>query len=153
MPLYKTENGYFRDVKKWLAYVLIREDGEKNFFLYDYNQERSKVFYSSFKHPLPSFAFKKHTKIFFEEKSTADFSTLFFFLQFTTNQKEKINRFYSNAYLYPIDCSYEDFSNYSLKNHTFNPQHLDSVFKEEKNSKKKLFLINSNMLLKFQTQK
>ena len=43
-----------------------------NFFSYGYNEERSKVLYSSFKHPLPNIfqgtAFKKHAKIFVEEK-------------------------------------------------------------------------------------
>ena len=41
MPLYKFENGYFRDVEKWLAYVLIWEKAEKTFFSYGYNEERS----------------------------------------------------------------------------------------------------------------
>ena len=34
--------------------------------------------------------------------------------------------------MHPIDCSYEDFSNYSVKSHTFYPQHLDWRFPEER---------------------
>ena len=32
MPLYNTENGYFRGVKKWLAYIMVRSDSDESFF-------------------------------------------------------------------------------------------------------------------------
>ena len=43
VPLYNTENGYFRGVKKWLAYIMVREDLDKMFFNYGYDEERSKI--------------------------------------------------------------------------------------------------------------
>ena len=43
VPLYNTENGYFRGVKKWLAYIMVREDSDKMFFSYGYDEERSKI--------------------------------------------------------------------------------------------------------------
>ena len=73
-----------------------------------------------------------------EEKSTAVFSKLLFFLPSTTERKEKINRFFVNVHLYTIDCFYEHFSNYSLKNHTFNPQQLDSRFPDERDAAREI---------------
>ena len=66
VPLYDTENGYFRGVKKWLAYTLIWGDPDETFLSYGYDKERSKVLYSSYKNPLPNIfqgtASKKHPK-------------------------------------------------------------------------------------------
>ena len=42
-PLYNTENGYFRGVKKWLAYKMVRGDLDKTFFSYSHDEERSKI--------------------------------------------------------------------------------------------------------------
>ena len=143
VPLYNAENGYFRGVKKSLAYIMIRGDPDETFLLYDYDEKRSKVLYSSYKYLFPNifqgYAFKKHAKMLIKEKSTADFSKLFFFLPSTTGRKEKISKFFGNVHLHPIDCSYEDFSNYSLKNHTFYPQHLDLRFPEERQAAREIF--------------
>ena len=43
----------------------------------------------------------------------------------TTDHKEKINKFFGNVNLHPIDCACNDFINYSDKNHLFLPHHLD----------------------------
>ena len=32
VPLYNTENGYFRDVKKWLAYIMVQGGFGRNVF-------------------------------------------------------------------------------------------------------------------------
>ena len=82
IPLYNTKTGHFRDVKKWLAFIIIRGDQDEVFFSYGYDEERSKVLYSSFKRPLPSTfqgtAFKKHAKMLIELKQTQETSKLFF---------------------------------------------------------------------------
>ena len=44
----------------------------------------------------------------------------------TTDRKEQINKYFGNVNLHPIDCTYDDFVNYSTKNHSFLPHHLDS---------------------------
>ena len=44
----------------------------------------------------------------------------------TTGRKEKIHKFFGKFNLHPIDCSYDDFGNYSTKNQLFLPHHLDS---------------------------
>ena len=41
-PLYNTENGYFRGVKKWLAHKMVRGDFDDTFFTYGHDEERSK---------------------------------------------------------------------------------------------------------------
>ena len=109
LPLYNTKNGYFRGVKKWLAYIMVHRDSDETFFSYGYDAERSKIMYSSFKHSLPIIfqgtAFKKNTKMLIEEKGTADSSKLFFFLPSTTDHKEKVNKFFNNVHLHPIDCA------------------------------------------------
>ena len=75
-----------------------------------------------------------------EEKETADSSKLFFFLPSNTDCKEKINKFFNNVHLHPIDCAYEDFSNDSLKKKTFYLQHLDLRFPEESEAAKQIVL-------------
>ena len=75
-----------------------------------------------------------------EEEETADSLKLFFFLPSNTDRKEKINKFFNNVHLHPIDCAYEDFSNYSLKKKTFYPQHLDQRFPEEREAAKEINL-------------
>ena len=143
VPLYKTKNGYFRGVKKWLVYIMVRGDSDETFPSYGYDQERSKIMYSSFKHPLPNIfqgtLFKKHTKILINEKQTEDFSNLFFFLPSTTDRKEKNSKSFNNVHLHPIACAYEDFSNYSLKKKNFTRKILIRDFQLKEKQQNKVF--------------
>ena len=54
----------------------------RGFFSYGYDEERSKVLYSSFKYPLPNIfqgtTFKNHARMLIEEKQTQETSKLFF---------------------------------------------------------------------------
>ena len=59
-----------------------------------------------------------------EEKQIQDQPKFSFFLP-STNRKEKINKFFGNVNLHPIDCHYDDFVNYSTKNHLFLLHNLD----------------------------
>ena len=54
-----------------------------------------------------------------EEKQTQEQLKLFGFLPSTTDKKERINEFFGNVNLHPIDCPHDDFVNYSSKNHSF----------------------------------
>ena len=130
MPLHNTKTEHFRGVKKWLVIIMIRGDPDEVFLSYGFDEERSKVLYSSFKHPLPIIfqdtASKKHAKMLIKEKQTQEISKLSFFLPSTTDRKEKINKFFGNVNLHPIDCPYDDFVNYSTKNHSLLLHHLDS---------------------------
>ena len=77
VPLYNTESG--------LAFIMAQETQMRFFFSYRYDEERSKVLYSSFKHPLPNIfqgiAFKKHIKMLIEEKKNSrNIKTFFLFL-------------------------------------------------------------------------
>ena len=105
--LYNTKTGHFRCVNKWLAFIIIRGDSNEVSYSYGYDEERSKILYSSFKLPLQNIfqvtAFKKHAKMLIEEKKTQEASDLLFFLPSTTDCKEKINNFFGNANLHPID--------------------------------------------------
>ena len=67
-----------------------------------------------------------------KKKDSCRFFTIILFLTFHHRPQKKIKNFFDNVHLHPIDCFYEDFSNYSLKNHTFYPQHLDLRFPEER---------------------
>ena len=42
-----------------------------------------------------------------------EFSTLFYYIPFTTDIKEKINQFKENVKLNPIDCSHEFLNSFS----------------------------------------
>ena len=59
------------------------------------------------------------------ERSVQQYSEMFFFLP-TMDRKEKINQFFKNVSLHPIDCHYEDFQKYSPTCRDFRPQDLDS---------------------------
>ena len=41
---------------------------------------------------------------------------MFFFLPYTTDRKEKINRWANNVNLHPTDCLYDDFKNSAPQN-------------------------------------
>ena len=129
VSLYNTETGHFRRVKKWLVFVMIRGDSHEDFYSYGYDEEKSRVLYSSLKHPLANIlqgtAFKKHVEKLIEEKQNKESSKLFFFLPSTTDRKEKINKFFGNVNLHPIDSPDKDFVNYSVKSQTFFPHHLE----------------------------
>ena len=43
VPLYNTENGYFKGLKKWLGYITILGDPDEQFYSYGFNEEKSKV--------------------------------------------------------------------------------------------------------------
>ena len=62
---------------------MIWGDPDEVFFYYGYDEERSKVLYSSFKHSLLNIlqgtAFKKHAKMLIEENQTQETSKLFCF--------------------------------------------------------------------------
>ena len=64
VPWYNTETGHLREIKRWLGFLMVRGDPDEVFCPYGYDEERSKILYSSFKHPLPNIfqgtAFKKH---------------------------------------------------------------------------------------------
>ena len=121
---------------------MIQGDPDEVFYSYGYDHERSKVLYSSFKQPLPNIfqgtAFKKHVPQLIEEKKTQDQSKLFFFLPSTTDRKEKINKFFGKANLYPIDCPYDYFVNYTTKNRSFLPHQLDSRNTTESNAAREI---------------
>ena len=134
VPLYNTENGYFRGVKKWLAYTIIRGDPHETFLSYGYDKERTKVLYSSYKNPLPNIfqgaATKKHPKMLIEDRLAEGFPRYYF-----SSLPPQTD---GNVHLHPIESSYEDFSNYSVKSHTFYPQHLDSRFPEEREATREI---------------
>ena len=115
---------------------------DKVFYSYGYDEERSKVLYYSFEQPLLNIfqgtAFKKHVPQLIEEKQTQDQSKLFFFLPSTTDRKDKINKFFGKANLYPIDCPYDDFVNYTTKIHSLLPHYLDSGNTDEKEAAREI---------------
>ena len=72
MPLYNTETGHFRGIKKWLGFIRVRWDLDEFFHCNGCNEEKSKILYSSIKHPLPNIfqgtVFKKLVPQLIEEK-------------------------------------------------------------------------------------
>ena len=79
-------------------------------FLYEFDEEKSKLLYSYSKERIPnavtSTCFKKHFHEFLNKRhEKEDFSSLFYYLPSTTNRKEKINQFKDNMSLNAINCS------------------------------------------------
>ena len=65
VPLYNTENGCFKSLRKWLGYIIIRGDPDKQFYSYGYDEEKSKVLCANMKQPLPIFFKEQHLKNMF----------------------------------------------------------------------------------------
>ena len=72
-----------------------------------------------------------------KEKGTADSSKLFFFMPSAMDRKEKINKFFNNVHLHPIDCAYEDFSNHFLKKKNILPATSSFEISRRKRSSKR----------------
>ena len=96
VPLYNTENWYFKGLNKWLGYITIRGDPDEQFYFYGFNEEKSKILCASIKQPLPnifqSTAFKKHVPFLIDARGSESSSKMFFSLPSTTDRKEKISR-------------------------------------------------------------
>ena len=67
-------------------------------------------------------------------------SKMFFFLPSATDRKEKINQFFKNVSLHPVDCRYEGFRKYSAADRDFCPQDLDSTDLEKRTAAREIVL-------------
>ena len=94
VPLYNTKNGYFKGLKKWLGYIIIRGNPDEQFYSYGFDEEKSKVLCTSMKQPVPNIfqgtALKKHVPFLIDAKGSESSSKMFFFLSSTTNKKKKL---------------------------------------------------------------
>ena len=129
VPLYNTENGLFRGLKKRLGYITLRGDKNETFYSYGYDSEKSKLLYCSFKQPILNIfqctSFKKHCHYLLNEKATDRLaSSLFLFLPSTLDRKEKILQYKDSINLHPIDTAYDDLKTLN-DNKDFNPAELD----------------------------
>ena len=81
VPLYSTENGYFKGLKKWLRCITIRGDPDEQFYSYGFDKEKSKVLCASMKQPFPKIfqgtAFKKHVPFLIDCKGSERSSKMF----------------------------------------------------------------------------
>ena len=97
VPLYNTETGEFKGLQNWLAHSMVRGNEDEVFLSYGYDEDKSDILYSSFKQILPNIfqgtSFKKRNPMLLNEQSVQEYSKLFFFLPFTTDRKETINKF------------------------------------------------------------
>ena len=106
-PKYNPISGEFLGIEYCVAFVTVRNDPEEQFFDYGYHKENSKVLYSTRKLKVPN-SFK--TTIFgrhrmqyeggaFDEQK---FSKLFFYLPYTVDRNEKINKYLTAVHLKPF---------------------------------------------------
>ena len=138
-PLYNTENGLYRGLKKRLSNIILRGDLNETFFSYGFDKERSKVLYCTVKQPLPNIfqctAFKKHIQYLLnqnQEKSCC--SKMFLYLPSTLDHKEELNQWSEHVNLHPIDVSYEQLRALN-GNQDFQPEGLDYSSKRNKITK------------------
>ena len=136
MPLYSMETWEFRGLQKWLAYIMMRGDEDEIFLSYGFDEGKSNILYSSYKQILPNIfqgtSFKKHNTMLLNEITIQEHSNIFFFLPSTTDKNEKINQFFKNVSLHPIDCRYEDFRKYLAVGRDFCLQNLHSTDLEKR---------------------
>ena len=76
---------------------MARGDCDETFLSNGYDEDRSKVLYSTFKQILPNIfqetAFKKHYLSLPNKRSIQDFSTFFLYPPSTADRKKKTNQF------------------------------------------------------------
>ena len=130
VPLYNNNSGDFLGLEKGLAFIVVTGDQDKAFFLYDYDNAKSKNFILFLKNVLPNISsgtcFKKHQDFLVEQWAKQEASILFFYLPSTTDRCNAIIKFMDNVSLHPIDCLYEDFRQYSSTGEDFMPLDLES---------------------------
>ena len=97
MLVYNTKTGHFKGVRNWLAFTMVRGHEDETFFPYGYNEEKSKILYSSHKQVLPNIfqaiSFKKHNSMFLNERGFQEFSKLFFTCHPPPTEKRKLISF------------------------------------------------------------
>ena len=80
---YNVNTSDFLGVQNWLVYIMVRDDEHETFLSYGFEEEKSKILYSTFKQLLPNTfqgtSFKKCNPMLLNEGQVQDFSTLFFF--------------------------------------------------------------------------
>ena len=128
-PIYDVETATFRGLEQRLALIVVRGNKDECFLSHGYDPDKTKQLYSHFKKDIPnifqSTAFKKYYPLLkSDDKGT--YSTVFFFLPSTTDQKEKINKYKDHVQLYPVTAVYNDFSEFNKEKQSFYPHHLES---------------------------
>ena len=128
-PVYDKDSSTFKGIETRLALIVVRGDENECFLSYEYDPDKSKQLYSSFKKEIPnvftSTTFKKFND-FLTSTDKGEYSTLFYFLPSITDRKEKINQFKNNVQLYPLTVPYDEFTEFN-KGKEFFPQHLEST--------------------------
>ena len=81
-PLYSSQNGLYRGLRKKLGYVTLRCDTDETFYSYGLDKERSKTLFCVNKQPLPNIfqctAFKKHWSFLLDQnQENLEFSKMF----------------------------------------------------------------------------
>ena len=119
-PLYNTQNGLYKGLKKSLAIIVLRGDELESFYSYGFDKEKSKTIYCVNKQPLPNIfqrtAFKKHTFYLMDQRNQ-DFSKMFMFLPSTLDRKEELNQYLNNVNLYPTDVSFDQLKKLNDRNY------------------------------------
>ena len=82
--LHNISSREFKGLTKPLAYIMVKGDDNETFFLYGYDNNKSKIIYSAGKKRLPNVftgtVFKKYTTEILNKHRNEIFSKIFFFL-------------------------------------------------------------------------
>ena len=128
-PIYDVDSATFCGLEERLAVIVVRGDKDECFLSYGYDPEKTKQLYSHFKKDIlnifQSTAFKKYYPLL-KSDSKGNYSTVFYFLPSSTDQKEKINKYQDHVQLYPVTANYEDFQEFNKDKQAFLPHHLES---------------------------
>ena len=110
-------NQRFLRLAEKLAYIVLGGDDMDCFFLYGFNEKKSKVLYSAAKDRIPNAiittSFKKHFHGTMRTSINEEFSSLFYSLPSITDQKEKINQHKENVNVNLIDCTLDYVNSFS----------------------------------------
>ena len=148
--IYDVDTGEFKDVRKGLAYIILRGDSEEVFLSYGFDTTKAKVLHASSKQKIPdafsATCFNKHfSEIMNEKREKEDCSTLFYFLPSITDCKESINQWRDNVNLTPVDFTIEFIDFFSSKKAKFEPHLLNSSGLERRDQVEMLYGLFKHM--------
>ena len=124
--MYDRDTGKFLGIYETIGFLVVRGDPSEVFISYEYDNEKSKTFYSSLKRKVPSSfsgtLFNHHIKLI-DGSGNLEMSRLFFFLPSITDRKENSNQYLESVNITPVDLKKKQL--YTFCGEAFDPSKLD----------------------------
>ena len=134
-PKYNGGTGEFLGIFETIGYMVVRGFPKKVFFNYQFDKEKSKVFYSHYRRRIPNAfcgnMFNRAKLLVKKGEVESDKPGNYFFLPSITDRSEEINQHFQNVSITPTDIKQKQL-NVWADNTSFDPSNLGSLGLEKK---------------------